>query len=377
MRVPDWDLAVTQGATVLFSFGLSVSMITLPLVALDAGYGAAQIGALTAAAAVGQIGTRVVLPALMHRFSDRSIMFAGCLFLLSSCGLLGVSSAVPLFVACEILQGAARGFVWTASTTHLVRRSGPSLPRLAANNLIISLGGLSGPIVGGLVAQQSLMLALLLCGSVATATCVAVLFMTSSVQRGTSGRSSSESTARAWRLPGVRLGCLSAITSGGWLALMNGYVAVLLTAAGHDASSIGVLLSLANAGAVVGGTAIFRVAPRSMRLGAAIAAFAVGAGITCVCVSAADTLLPAAALAVAGIGAGALQTFAYALAADAVVPGQRAEAIVAVGLARAVSLFTVPLAAAGALVVLPLAGAVALTAVALSSPVLLTVRRKG
>jgi Major Facilitator Superfamily len=377
VRIRDRDLAATLCATVLFGFGLSVSMITLPLLALAAGYSAAQIGALTAVAAVGQIGTRLILPALMRRFSDKTIMFAGCFLLIFSCAVVVVSSSVPFFVGCEVLQGAARGFVWTASKTHLVRRSGPSLPRLAADNLTSNIGNLAGPAVGGLVAQQSLTLALLLSGSIASLMCVAVRFMTSNVQPTTSGRLHSERAARTWRLPGVRMGCLSAITSGGWLALMNGYVAVLLSAAGHDASSIGVMLSLANAGAVIGGTAIFRVAPPSMRSGAAIAAFAVGGGIACVCVSAAGALLPAAALAVAGIGAGALQTFAYALAAEAVVPDQRAEAIVAVGLARALSLFTVPLAAAGALVILPMAGAVALTGVALSSPVLLSARRNG
>jgi hypothetical protein len=377
VRIRDWDLAATLGATVLFGFGLSVSMITLPLVALHAGYGAAQIGALTAAAAVGQIGTRLVLPALMRRVSDKAIMLAGCVLLLASCGLLALSTAVPFFVACEILQGAARGFVWTASKTHLVRRNGPSLPRLAANNLTTSIGSLSGPVVGGLVAQRSLTLALLLGGAIAVSAGVVVLFMTAHDRSGTSKGAGKENGARTWRIPGVWLGCLSAVTAGGWLALMNGYVAVLLTSAGHDASNIGVLLSLANGGAVVGGVVIFRVTPPAMRLGAAVAAFAVGAGIACVCVSAPGLVLPAAALTVAGVGAGALQTFAYALAADAVAADRRAEAIVSVGLARAVSLFTVPLVVAGALAVLPLAGAVALTGVALSSPVLLTMRRRG
>jgi MFS family permease len=347
----DRDIVATLGTTVLFSFGLGVSI-------------------LTSAAAVGQIGTRLVMVPLSRWFSDRFLVQLGCVLLLLSSALLVPWPSIPVFFVCEVLQGAARGFVWTSSKTHMVRRPGPSLPRLAANNLVTSIGGLSGPLVGGLVLQVSLDAALGLSAVVTAMALSASLLMVRWEHEQRAERDADAFRRPAWRVPGVRVGCLAVIVSAGWLALMNGYVVVMLSHAGHDSRSIGLIVTLANLGSVIGGTVIFRVRPPRMVVASAFAAGLVALGIVVAAVSVGTLAVVAPAMVVSGAGSGALQTFGYALAADAVPPSRRSDSVVLVGLTRGVALFVVPLVGAGLVQVLSVPAAVALSGVALSGPVI-------
>jgi MFS family permease len=369
------DLVATLLATVVFGFSLGVSMICLPLVAVTAGYSAAQIGVLTALAAIGQLATRLLLGPLMRRFTDRLIVQAGAVLLLASAVILIGSSALVVLAASQLCQGAARGFVWTATKTHVVRRRGPSLPRLATNSLVNSIGSLTGPFAGGIVAHQSLDLALALCAVTAAVTGLLTVGMSGwDAHLRAELADSAAKPPPAWRIPGIRLGGLTVLAAAGWTGLTNGLVAVLLHDAGQDARTIGLLLTVANAGAVVGGTVVFRLAPARMPLAAAGSAMVMAAGIAATCYSARWAAVGAVCLGLSGVGSGALQTLAYAIAADAVPPGRRSDAVVGIGLARAVALLIAPLGAGAlaALVALPLA--IAATAVGSAVPVLVAGR---
>lgn len=121
-------LAVVFG----FSVGLGVATVAIPLLALAAGYDPASIGFLTAIAAATQLATRLRLPWLLGRFPDRTLIALSSVLMLLGFGLLAVTTALPAFVAAQLLQGAARGIFGRAARrtpfgTRLDRCSGWSI----------------------------------------------------------------------------------------------------------------------------------------------------------------------------------------------------------------------------------------------------------
>lgn len=83
-------------------------------------------------------------------------------------------------------------------------------------------------------------------------------------------------------------------------------------------------------------------------------------------------MLVGLALAVSGLGAGALQTVGPAVATDAVHPEERGEAIAATGAFRAAALFVAPLGAAAVVLVAPVGVALALGGVLIVAPATFT-----
>ena len=156
---PD-DRPATLAAVFAFSLGLGIGTIAVPLVALAAGYDPPAVGFLAAVAATTQLGTRLVLPWALGRWRDRSLMIAGCLALAGMFGLLLTSTALPVFIAAQVLQGTARSMFWTSSQTHAVRGPGSSVRRLVDLNVAGNLGTLSGPAIAGMLALVGLPLAL-------------------------------------------------------------------------------------------------------------------------------------------------------------------------------------------------------------------------
>src|SRR6185369_16111422 len=150
------SLAVAFG----FALSLGISTVAIPLLALSSGYDAAAVGFLVAGAAGAQLATRLALPWLLGRFTDRSLIIVSVALMLVAFGLLSVSTALPAFIAAQLAQGTARAIFWTASQTHVIRSGGPAVHRLVDFNLAGNGGTLIGPLLAGFLATLSASLAI-------------------------------------------------------------------------------------------------------------------------------------------------------------------------------------------------------------------------
>lgn len=364
------DLTATALTATIYSFALGVAIVTMPLLALRAGYSASAIGVLTALSAIAQMASRLALTVLMRRFSD-VIVVAGAGFLLFlSSTTLALSTALVPFVVAELLQGASRGCFWTGVQTHVVRGPGPSVRRLATVNFMSSLGLLGGPTVAGLVGSVSLRAA----AGASAATAVIALLPTLGVRRfppfvpGHGHR-----TATVWLRPGVDIGCAAGVTAGSWRALLSSYVPVALEGAGQGPAVIGGLVSAANAASVAGSVVAAKSQARQ-RFAFVTATVVAGAAVAGAGYAASVTAYAAVLLVVSGLGAGVLQTLGPASAAEAVGVEERGDAIAVTGAFRAGALFLAPLAVGGLLVAVPLDLALLALGLAVTAPALVARR---
>ena len=355
-----------------FSFALGVATVAFPLIALDVGYSGVQVGILTACSAITQMATRTVLGRVMRHVSDRSLVtLAACLVALST-GVLMLSAALVPFLLAELLQGAARACFWTGSQTHVVRGSGSSVSALAMVNFVSSIGLLGGPLAAGLLLEQGTGLTLLVATAAALLAVPISLLLdklppfTLPVDRP---------PGRLWRRPGVGAGCWAGVSAGAWRGLVSSYVPVALQQAGQSASTIGALVSAANAASVAGAGLVGRISREGAWKALAAGTLAAGAGTAAVAAVAGSVPLAAMALALSGLGAGALQTVGPAVATEAVHPQERGEAIAVTGTFRAGALFAAPLGVAALILAVPLTAAMTLAGVLITVPVLAVRRR--
>lgn len=365
------DVASTATASAVYSLSLGIASVALPLLALRAGYSAAEIGALTAVSAVAQMVTRLFLGVAMRRWPDWTLVAAAALLLGASNAVVVVSSALVPFVLAELVQGVSRACFWTGSQTHVVRGPGPAARNLATVNLVSSVGLLAGPVVAGLLSESSPALALAVAAGVAVVGVVPTLLLD---RLPPFVPPANPPPGRFWRRPGVDVGCWAGVTAGAWRGLLSSYVPVALDAARQSASTIGALVSVANAASLVGAAAAGRIRarPAAVVLGSIVATGLATAATAAV----ADSIaLSAVALALSGLAAGALQVLGPAIASDAVHPEERGEAIAVSGTFRAAALFAAPLAVAGLVVVVPLAAAVAVVGLVMTAPAVALRRR--
>jgi MFS family permease len=367
-----YDAPAVAAGAVAFSFALGVATVAFPLIALDAGYSGVEVGVLTACSAITQMATRTVLGRVMRHVSDRSLVtMAACLVALST-GVLTLSAAVAPFVLAQLLQGAARACFWTGSQTHVVRGSGSSVSALAMVNFVSSFGLLAGPVVAGLLLERSATLTLLVATGAAT---VAVPITRLLDRLPPFVMPVDRPPGRIWRRPGVDAGCWAGVSAGAWRGLVSSYVPVALQQAGQSSSSIGALVSTANAASVVGAGMVGRVSRAGAWKALAAGTLATGIGTAVVAAVAGSAPLAALALAVSGLGAGALQTVGPAVATEAVHPQERGEAIAVTGTFRAGALFAAPLGVAALILAMPLTVAMGLAGALITLPVLAVRRR--
>lgn len=361
------DAAMSACGAALFSLALGVGTVAAPLLALSAGYSAAQVGLLIALSAVSQMGTRVFMGAMMRRLPDK-VFVAAAAALLGLSSLLLVLSAEPAsFVVSQLLQGVARAFFWTGTQTHAVRVSPSAVGALARVNVASGVGQVSGPLVAGLLTERSTDLALAVAAGVCALTIVPALLLVRLppfvplADRAARGR--------IWQRPGVDAACWSGATAGAWRGLLNSYVPVVLARAQQSPSMIGLLIAGANGASLVATGLAGRVHGAGLRRSLVLGIVTTGLGTALVAPAAAVTLAAAVALAISGFGAGVLQTVGPAVATDAVDPEERGEAIASAGTFRAGALFVAPFGVAGLVTLLPLAPALSVAGLVLVAPV--------
>jgi MFS family permease len=359
------DLVSSTVGAAIYSLSLGTASVALPLLALRAGYSATEIGALTAVSAISQMVSRMGLGAVMRHLPDWTLVAASGLMLAVSSGVVAWSPAVVPFVLAQLLQGVSRACFWTGTQTHMVRGDRSAARPLATVNLSAGVGLLAGPVLAGVLSERSPSLAL----AVAAGTALVGMVPTFLLDRlPPFVPPADRPSGRMWRRPGVDVGCWAGVTAGGWRGVLGSYVPVALDAARQSASTIGVLVTVANAAALVGSGISGRIPDRratAVVLGGIVVA---GLATALTAVTASDVLLSALVLAVSGLAAGVLQVLGLAIAAESVHPEERGEAIALAGTFRAAALFAAPLAVAGLVLVIPLAPAVAAVGIAMGLP---------
>ena len=344
-----------------FSIGLGVGTVTIPLLALASGYDAASVGFLVATAAAMQLAGRLALPWLFGRFTDRSLTAISAAMMVAAFVLLIWSTALPVFVAAQLLQGAARAIFWTSSQAHAIRDQPEPIRRLVDLNVAGNAGTLVGPAVGGLLASIGLTVALVAGAAGALVAVAGTAFLRAFPPFD---RKRSAGTRRLLRRTGVDVACWASVVGGLWWSMMGSFVPVLLVGAGVGSIGVGWAITGSEAAgmfALLGLRTVSRT-----RIGPAVRIAAVVASVALVLVALLPPVLPivVALLLVGGAAAGSVSTLSPAMATLVASAEEQGDALALTGTFRAAALFASP-AAVGVLVT-PLAVGPAMAIVALA-----------
>ena len=346
------DRRRSLAAVLAFSLALGAATVTIPLVALDAGYDPPTIGFLTAVTATIQLATRIGLPWVLGRFRDRWLMILSSLALGGTFALLLVSTALPVFILAQVLQGVARSTFWTSSQTHAVRGPGSSVRRLVDMNVAGNVGTLSGPAIAGTLAVIGLPLAL------ATGVVAAVIGAALSVTLHALppfDRSRSAGTLALIGRPGVDVACWGGIVSGAWWAMLGSFIPVLLVGAGFGSAGVGWLITASEGAGMVAlllqrGVSGRRSIRRRVIAGTLVVAAALAVlAVVALALGSPTLAVSIGLLIVGGAASGTLVALGPGLASLAAGPEEQGDALALQGMFRATALLAAP-AAVGALV---------------------------
>lgn len=353
----------------LFTTALGLSSVAFPLLALRVGRSASEVGVLVAASALVQILARSRLGSVMRRVPDRTVVVCGPTALAASFAVLLLSPALAALAAAWIVLGLGRACFWTAAQTHAVRGQGSSsVKRLANLNLFGSSGALVGPVLAGVLADAAMTTALAVGVALSLTAVVPAMFLD---RFPVFERVAETRNARAmWRRPGVDAGCWAGVTAGAWRGLMDSFVPIVLERARHSSTTIGVLVSVANAAAVVAAVFVRRLSASSTRRIYIASMLTAALGLSALGPASAVVALAAAALAVSGLGAGMLQTLGPATAASSVDADDKGDAMAAYGAMRTTAMFAAPLITSAGVAVLPVPVALAAVGSLLALPVI-------
>jgi len=371
-RIPDRpvSLAVAFG----FALSLGISTVAIPLLALSSGYDAAAVGFLVAGAAGAQLATRLALPWLLGRFTDRSLIIVSVALMLVAFGLLSVSTALPAFIAAQLAQGTARAIFWTASQTHVIRSGGPAVHRLVDFNLAGNGGTLIGPLLAGFLATSSASLAIT---AAAIAAGGALLLSPALATYPPFDRRRSAGTIRLLGRAGVDVAVWATFVAGTWWSMLGSYVPVLAVGAGLGPTDVGLLVSLSEGSGAVMMLALRWLNPARIKpivRAAPLIEMAALAGIAL-----APALLPVyiGLVVAAGAAGGAVTVLAPALVTRTASEQEHGDAIALTGTSRAVALLGAPAVVGAMLSIVALPMALVTVAAANVAPIVALGRGRG
>jgi len=337
-----------------FALSLGIATVAIPLLAIGAGYDAAAVGFLVAIAAGSQLATRFTLPWLLGRYADRLLIGLAAALMLGGFGLLVASTALPVFVAAMVAQGAARALFWTSSQTHAIRGGGPPVRRLVDLNLAGNVGTLTGPAIGGTLAAIAPQLALaaggIAVGLALVGTPLLAVFAPYDRRR-------SAGALRLLRRDGVDVACWANVVGGTWWSMIGSYVPVILVSAGIGPAIIGWLVTLSEGAGATTLLFLRRVSATRIRPIVRFGAFVELGALASIAVAPPLLAVYAVLLIGGGIGAGCVTALSSALATLAAGEHEQGDALALTGVFRATALLAAP-AGVGALlavVALPVA----------------------
>ncbi len=359
------DRFAALGSVFGFSVALGVATVTVPLLALAAGYDAATVGFLAATSAASQLGTRFALPWLLGRFPDRTLLVLACVVMSTAFVLLILSTSLAVFAAAQLLQGAARTVFWTSSQTHAVRGEGSAVRGLVDLNVLGNAGTLVGPALGGSLAAIALPAAL---GAAAVGAALAAVLALLVRRLPPYDRRQSAGSARLLRREGVDVACWASVVGGTWWSMMGSYVPVLLVGAGFGSIAIGWLITASEGAGALALLALRRLA--EARIGAVVR----GGALIAMSALVALALVPAGPvgyavlLLIGGAANGSVTTLAPAMASLVAGPQEQGDALALAGTFRAGALLTAPAAVGALLAIVPLATAITVVVAGVTAP---------
>ena len=325
---------------------------------------------LVAVAGITQMLARLHLGPLMRKFPDKQLVIAATIALALSTAILFVSTTLFAFVLSQLFQGIARAYFWTGNQTHAVRTSHSPARALALLNYGSGAGSLIAPLIAGLLYEYSALYAF------ALATVFALLSTLTGVLliqlRPFAPLSSIEDrpTGRLWRRPAVRDALVMSTATGAWWGLLGSYVPVLLVFSGQSATTIGILVTVATFGALLGNAVISTWRPNNRTL-LILGLTSIGLGLAALGPLGHLAFAAALTLAISGLGAGALQTIAPVIATESSHSEESGDAIATTGMVRAGTLLVTPIAVAGIVLVAPVSVAFVAVGLLIFSPTLL------
>lgn len=333
------DRPLALGVAFAFALSLGIATVTIPLLALDAGYDPAAIGFLVATAAASQLATRLALPWLLGRFTDRLLVSFAAALMLAAFGLLLLSTALPAFVLAQALQGASRAIFWTSSQTHAIRSGGPAVKRLVDLNLAGNAGTLTGPALAGFLATVGLPVAL--AGAV-LAVAVAAVGAPFMAAFPPFDRRRSAGAFGLLRRDGVDLACWANFVAGTWWSMIGSYVPVVLVGAGLGPALIGWLVTLSEGAGALMLLLLRRVSPTAVRAIVRAGAFAEMAALVGIALAPPVLVAYGALLIAGGAAAGAVTSLAPALMTMVAGDQEHGDALALSGTFRSFALLGAP-----------------------------------
>jgi MFS family permease len=359
------DRPIALGVAFGFALSLGIATVTIPLLALGAGYEPAAIGFLVATAAASQLVTRLTLPWLLGRYADRGLIALSATLMVGAFSLLLVSTALPAFLVAQISQGAARAVFWTSSQTHAIRSGGPAVRRLVDLNLAGNAGTLTGPALAGFLATFGLPVALAGAAVSAAAAALAAPLM---ARLPAYDRKQSVGALRILRRDGVDVASWANFVAGTWWAMIGSYIPVVLVGAGFGPALIGWLVTISESAGAATLLVIRRTRPERIRRIVRVGAFAEMAALAGIALS--PALLPAyAALLIAGgMAAGAVTSLGPVLVTMVSNDQEHGDALAMSGTFRSFALLGAPAAVGALLAFVTLPVALASVAIAAAAP---------
>ncbi|MDH4142324.1 MAG: MFS transporter [Chloroflexota bacterium] len=364
------DRVASLGVVLAYALALGIATVIVPLRALDGGYDAAAVGFLVALAAGCQFATRLALPVLLGRFADRTLIGVASLGMVVAFSLLAGSTALPVFIVAQVLQGASRAVFWTSSQAHAVRGGGRPVQRLVDLNVAGNAGTLTGPAVGGMLAVAGLPVALAVAAASAGVGATISLVLR---RLAPYDRRQGAGTLHLIRRDGVDIACWAAMVGGGWWSMMGSYVPVLGVAAGIGSVGVGWLITASEGAGVLALVAIRGVNPAHIRRVVQVAAVTVTLALIALAVAASVVTGPVVLtfgilMVIGGAANGTITTMAPAMASLTAGPQEQGDALALTGTFRAGALLAAPAVVAGLLAAVTIPAAIVIVAASLALP---------
>jgi Major Facilitator Superfamily len=359
------DRPLALGVAFAFALSQGISIVTIPLVALDAGYSAAAVGFLAAASAASQLATRLALAWLLGRFPDRTLIAFAAVLMLGAFGLLLASTTLPFFLVAQLAQGASRAIFWTSSQTHAIRSGGSQVKRLVDLNLAGNAGTLTGPAVAGFLATIGLPFAL---AGAAVAVSVAVIGAPLMTALAPYDRRGSAGALNLLRRDGVDVASWANFVAGTWWSMIGSYIPVILVMAGLGPAIIGWLVTLSEGAGAATLLVLRRVSPSRIRPIVRIGAFAEMIVLAGMALAPPVLAVYAVLLIAGGTAAGAVTSLAPALVTMVAREQEHGDALALSGTFRSVALLGMPASVGLLLSVTAVPIAVVAVAIAAAAP---------
>ncbi|MGQ9721303.1 MAG: MFS transporter [Candidatus Jordarchaeum sp.] len=171
-------LAIVCFSAFVDNLGYGIIIPFLPQYAISLGASDLDLGIIFASYALVQLVTTIPFGLMSDRYGRRPFMVTGMLLLGAASLLYPLAGSVPLIAACRAVQGLAASATWSSAIA-LVADTFPGRDKgekLGIATGITGVGGIAGPLIGGVLSDISFNLPFLLLAALSLAMFVYMFF---------------------------------------------------------------------------------------------------------------------------------------------------------------------------------------------------------